>query len=334
MRMKTSTDLFSPAGRTLTTYLRKPPRTKPRQGMGRIAASATALTLSAVVSYTCNAAPRESSQTSLLHFSTSTFDSAQLEGAAGASASVRETQLDAMLPLRAVPPLNAYTWTMSLMHRYRAITFNALTPRADFNGDVHVVGLGLHAGREAAGYRRALTLRPVIAVSSNALKNPDALTSKALAMQFAWTEYRTQTTTINWLFGIGSDDRLGKYAAYPIAGVTWAPDSSTRLELAYPHTRFIQQVTAQITLSVSLSPDGGEWHVYNKSMENQSDFQWENWRTALTLSWSHPSGGVIELEGGWLFQQHMRIPLENAAVLATDVEDSAFASVAAGWHWR
>jgi len=331
-RMREFSDLLSAKSHLMSVEVDLVREDSSRQGMGGITACATALIFPAVVSSPCIAATDAGPATPFAYFSTTTVESTRLRDTPAAGASVRETHLEAMLPLAMRAHSWTYTWAASFMHRYRTISFDARMPRADFNGDVHEVELGLHAWRTAGPHRRTLTLRPGIAVSSNVLKNPAALNSKALGGRFQWFEYIAQTASVNWLLGLGIDDRFGEYRAYPLAGLTWEPHPGTSLQLAYPDTRIIQRLTATTTLSLNVAPDGGEWRVHNKSMEKEADFHWENWRTTFAMRWTQPRGWGIELQGGMLFHQAMRVPLENGVTLATELDDAAFASFALQWR--
>lgn len=297
-----------------------------------VVASATALFL--LTGYSAAEANGESPPAaSTLQFSTTNFDTTSLSITPKAQASLRETHLEVQWQTpRTVE--TAYHWSSSFMHKYRAITLMGLTPRADFNGDVHLLGWGLYGWRTSGHHWRRLSIVPVLATSSNALKNPDALTSDALAAWLSWTEHYAPTTTTGWLLGFGLDDRLGRYTLYPIGGITWQPRAGTFLQLAYPDMRLTLHVTTLVVLNVNLTPDGGKWRVYSKNLENQADFEWKNWRASLGLKWVHTQGLLIELRGGVLLQQHMRIPLEDGTVATTDLDEAAFATFTAGWHWR
>lgn len=269
-----------------------------------------------------------------LQFYTSQTDSITLDASRASTASVKETLLRVLLPLSQKATLDAYTWRAALLHRYRTITFEALASRADFNGDVHVLGFGLQGLHTSRQRRRAVSAMPVITTSSNALKNPHALRASDLSLWVSWIDHREQTISISWLYGLQIDNRFGDYLPYPTAGATWEPRPGTLLQLAYPDARWHQYIAPQFSLDLRLSPDGGRWHVHNKNMERQSDFSWEKWRASLALNWSHPSGLIIEISAGMLVQQTMQIPLENGSVLATDLEDARFTALSAGWRWR
>lgn len=302
--------------------------------MGCPVLSATALALVLGFDDTVTIASEHLADVPSLHFSTSQSGSSKLDSSPTATLSVRETQLRGVLPLSRTAVQDAYTWKAALLHRYRTVTFETLTPRADFNGDVHQLGVGLHGWRTTNKRRRTLSAMPVISTSSNALKSPHSLASDDMFLWLSWMDYRKHTLSTNWLYGLRVDDRFGQYRVYPTVGGTWEMHPGTFVQLAYPDTRWRQHIAPQVCLDIGLSPDGGRWRVHNKTMEKQNYFRWKNWRARLGLIWSHPSGMTIELSAGIRLHQHMQIPLEDGSVLETGLEDTSFATVDAGWHWR
>lgn len=303
-----------------------------RQCTGAIRACSTVLIFTAVFGNTNVAAQDGRPTAPFAYFSTTSVESARLHNTPAAQASVRETHFEALLPFLPAARSTDYAWDASFMHRYRTLSVEALTPRANFNGDLHEIEVGLQARRITGKHARTILLRPGIAVSSNVLKNPDALTVHSLGGQFRWIEHAAQSARVNWLWGIGIDDRFGDYTAYPFAGLTWQPQGDTYLHLGYPDSFISHQLSSTVTMRVSVAPDGGQWRVHSKSMEDDADFHWENWRAGVALSWTHRSGWGAELQGGMLFEQHMRIPREEGGTLASDLDEAAFVSLAV--HWR
>lgn len=307
-----------------------------RQFMGRSANCAT--TVLGIVLATGMPQPladMEPGSGSLVRVATALYSTANLQAAApGATLDANDTSFTAQVQLGNRAADETDNWALRLSHRYRALEFNDLATRTSFNGDIHSLGVGVLWQRKGETYRRRVSLAPVIAVSSNALKNPDALTADAVHLWINWSEYRRRSAHGEWLVGIGVDDRLGEYGIYPIVGLTWNPHPGTALQLAFPDSQLVQQLTPRFALSLRLAPDGGQWRVFDKSLEHESDFHWENWRSDFALQWSHPSGLTLELGAGISLRQHMDMALEDGTTLATDLEDATFAGLDIAWRWR
>lgn len=179
----------------------------------------------------------------------------------------------------------------------------------------------------------ALTLRPVIATSSNVMKDFVARGSGDDWMLHAAASVNIETSRLHWQLGVAHDDSFGRLRAYPravllLAGAAW------RAELGWPSTRFDLQATPQLALGASLSPAGSRWHVVSDARGGaEFDYVVRAWRAGLHARWQPAGGWTLQAQAGIEFDRRLQFESDAGARIDADAADAPFAGLALAYRW-
>ena len=172
------------------------------------------------------------------------------------------------------------SWTFGVSHRYDKFGFDPIDLQT--NGHLHTLFFPLHrqfrSGRK--GFR--VSLAPAATASSNVIGHLSRYSSDALNLLVAltWSTSLSDQSTLR--YGICGDNSFGEYTLYPSIGIGWKPHADWKIELGFPITRLTFQATRDISSSLRVMPDGNEWYVKDKSLEEDSQFVFE----AILAEWA------------------------------------------------
>lgn len=217
-----------------------------------------------------------------------------------------------------------YTTRWRLRHDYRVLDLaDDQGVAAASNGHVHALSLSWRARLEDWAFE----LTPVLAVSSNVLKNPDDIQADDWQLHGAVTRRTSGPADGHWYWGVRADSRLGRYLPYPV--VQWqSPDySGVGVGLGAPDSYAYWDMHPAWRLSLSLGPAGGYWQVRDKSLKQVSHLAQRRWHTTLDLHWqaTRHVGAVL----GWSHYWHRRwaYRLEDGRRVHQQVPDGSLISL-------
>ncbi len=179
------------------------------------------------------------------------------------------------------------SWTYGVGHRYDKFDFDPLELQT--NGHLHTLFFPMHWHNRSGGNGFRISAAPALTASSNVIKEPDEYSSDTFHLLAAliWSRQLSDQATLR--YGLCGDTRFGEYELYPSISVAWQPHPDWMLELGFPSTKVSYQATRSIGSSLRLAPDGNEWYVKDKGLEQDSQFVYEALLAEWAVNWeAHP----------------------------------------------
>ena len=171
-------------------------------------------------------------------------------------------------------------WTFGLGHRYSVVKVDGLDLQT--NGHLHTFFLPLHKQIESADKSFRFSVAPALSASSNVMKDPGEYSGDAIQILAALVWGNTLSDRVTLRYGVCGDHRFGGYEIYPLISVDWQPHDDWTIELGFPTTRVVYKASRNISSSLRIAPDGNEWFVKDKTLQQQSQFVYE----AILLEWA------------------------------------------------
>jgi len=215
------------------------------------------------------------------------------------------TDIGIPLDTRAEP-----TWRWQLQHDYRVLTLaDGADSVAANNGQLHQLSFAMqwqHSVWQAM-------IQPLIATSSNALRDAGQLQHDDWRLQAALTTSIHRDDTNQLRLGLQLDDRLGRYAGYPVVSWQHQLTDSLQYQLGWPDNAINWRHDPHWYSRFLLAPTGGQWHVYNKDFQQDSTLRFEQWQFAWQLHWQ--VSAPLQLTAGFVrnMQQTLRYQLQDGS---------------------
>ena len=164
-------------------------------------------------------------------------------------------------------------------------------------------------------------IMPVLAVSSNQLKNPDELKVSTFRLdgQLIWQSEKY--SNLSFYAGACLTTLTGDYGIIPVAAVdyqylNWA------LYLGYPHTSIDLQLTPEITVFSAWTLSGKQWEVLDKNLDYRNDVNYISKQLKLGVRFNILPQGTLEVF--WLdyYDQEMEYLARNSTRVSADMENT------------
>ncbi len=222
-------------------------------------------------------------------------------------------------------------WSFGVGHRYAILKVDPL--EAETNGHLHTLFFPLHwQSRSESGSFRA-SIAPAISTSSNILKDPGQYSADALQFLAALEWAQSLATAVNLRYGICGDHRFGNYRIYPLVSVDWQPNSDWAIEVGFPTLQARYRISSRFSSSVRFTPDGNEWHVADKSLENESRLVYEAYLLEWTLSWQASRSLALTASVGRQYQNRYEMTLRDGSQVQLSSEPSTRIGAALLWRF-
>lgn len=213
--------------------------------------------------------------------------------------------------------------TAEFAHEFRDLDLPAVDGvPADTNSYVHRLSL--------AWERRADTLRlrvgAVVAVSSNALKQPGGLDARDLrpAVGAAWRAGPA------WL-ALYADDRLGRTLVYPGFELGWRPAPAHDVRLGFPEASWHWRMAPRWRAVAAIGPDGACWQVRDEQFdERRSEVCSRAWQAAFTLHWRATDLFAVAAAVGHRFASSLEYQLRDGRNVRVDLPAGIFYGLSIG----
>lgn len=223
------------------------------------------------------------------------------------------------------------TWSFGVGHRYAILDFDSLEPET--NGHLHTLFVPLHRqSRSETGSFRA-SIAPALSTSSNILKDPGEYSADALQLLAALEWGRSLGRKANLRFGVCGDHRFGSYRIYPLISVDWQPNADWSIEVGFPTLQARFRISSRFSSSVRFTPDGNEWHVAGKSLENQSRLVYEAYLLEWTLSWQASRSLAVTASVGRQYQNRYEMTLQDGSQVQLSSEPATRIGAAMVWRF-
>lgn len=193
-----------------------------------------------------------------------------------------------------------HAFRVSAEYAYTRYEYEGLPTR---NRDLHHLHLPLQWRDRSDRWRVALT--PVVAASSNVFKDLSGRGGrKDFDLYARWEYQQWADATRGWRVAVLRDAAFGAPRLYPAAAILRRGERWT-VELGLPTTRATWIPRDDVTLGVTVFPDGGKWHVVSDERSGaEFDYLARAWRGAVTAGWSPWRSLRIEMQAGIEFERH------------------------------
>jgi hypothetical protein len=210
-----------------------------------------------------------------------------------------------------------------LVHEFRDLDLPDVDGvQADTNSYVHRLTF---AWQHQADTLR-LRLGVILAVSSNALKDPGDLAARDLypAVGVGWRAGPA------WL-ALYADDRLGRTLVYPGFELPLRPAPSHEIRLGFPEASWHWQIAPRWSSVAAIEPDGACWQVRDEQLdERRSEVCSRSWQAAWTLRWQATDLFAVEAAVGHSFASTLEYQLRDGRTARVDVPAGSFYGLSVG----
>lgn len=223
---------------------------------------------------------------------------------------------------------NRSGFSFGFRHRYTKFDFEGIDLQT--NGHVHTSSFPVH-WRSGSGNLRA-AFAPALSASSNVLGHPQEYGRDTLQFAFALIRQQRISEEVTARYGICGDHSFGEYRTYPSATLEWRLNDAWKVELGYPASAVSYRPSSWFATGLRAAPDGNEWHVMNRSFEEESFLVQE----AYALDWQFTvEAGENLAFAAWLgrqFDSSFEMTLASGERVAAGSE--SVNRIGAGIRWQ
>lgn len=222
-------------------------------------------------------------------------------------------------------------WNLGFGHR--STILNVDDPELQTNGYLHTFFFPVHRTRHSDSKSFRISIAPALSGSSNVTKDPNEYTNHAFQLLAAIVWSRQVSDQLGLSYGICGDYRLGGYQAYPVISFKWQPHPDWTIELGFPTSKLSYEVTKRFNFSLSVSPDGNEWYVKNKSLEKSSKLVYEAYVLELAFTWRLRQRFMFTTNIGRVFDGRYDMTLLDNSRVRLSSDSATRIGVALAWHY-
>lgn len=174
-------------------------------------------------------------------------------------------------------------WALGIGHRGTILNVEDLVLQT--NGYLHSFIFPVHRTGHSDGKSFRLSIAPALSGSSNVVKDPSQYAKDAFQILAAMVWRRQISDQLSFSYGVCGDHRFGGYLVYPVIGFDWQPRPDWRIEIGFPASQLSYEVTRTFDLFLRVSPNGSEWYVKSKSLEQDSRLVYKAYVLESAFSW-------------------------------------------------
>ncbi|MCH8117486.1 MAG: hypothetical protein IIA78_05125 [Proteobacteria bacterium] len=221
-------------------------------------------------------------------------------------------------------------WAFGAGHRYTILNVEPLELQT--NGHLHTFFLPLHRQSQSDRKSFRFSIAPALSASSNVMRNPGEYQVDALQLLAALVWSRQLSDRMSLRYGVCGDHRFGRYEIYPLISVAWQPHADWTVELGFPASQLTYRVSASLTSSLRIAPDGNEWYVRDKSLQKRSRLVYEARMLEWAFNWQAHEHIVMTASVGRQFHNRYEMTLldDSRVRLSSD----AVTRIGAALAWR
>jgi hypothetical protein len=222
-------------------------------------------------------------------------------------------------------------WAVGFGHRSTILNIDDLALQT--NGYLHTFFFPVHMARHNGDRSFRLSVAPALSGSSNVVKDTGEYTRDAFQLLAAAVWTRPLSNRLRLSYGVCGDHRLGGYRVYPAVGLDWRHRSDWRVELGFPASQLTYAATRTIDLSLRLSPNGSEWYVKSKDLEQSSKFVYEAYVLESALSWQLHQDFRLTASVAREFDGRYKMTLFDGSRVQLSSESAGRVGVALAWRF-
>ena len=222
-------------------------------------------------------------------------------------------------------------WAVGVGHRSNILNVDDLVLQT--NGYLHTFFFPMQMAKHNGERSFRLSIAPALSGSSNVVKDPKEYTKDAFQMLAAMVWTKPLSNRLSLSYGVCGDHRLGGYKVYPVVGVDWWPRSDWRVELGFPASQLTYKVKKTLDLLLRISPNGGEWYVKSKNLDQASTFVYEAYVLESALSWQLHKDFRLTASVAREFDSRYKVTLVDGSRVQLSSESAGRVGIALAWDF-
>jgi hypothetical protein len=222
-------------------------------------------------------------------------------------------------------------WILGFGHR--STILNVDNQELQTNGYLHTFFFPVHRTSHSDSRSFRISIAPALSGSSNVIKDPDEYTKDAIQLLAAMVWSRRVSDQLGLSYGICGDYRLGGYQVYPVISFNWQPHPDWKIELGFPTSQLSYEVTKSFNFLLSVSPNGNEWYVKNKSLEKDSKLVYEAYVLELAFNWRLHQRFMFTASVGREFDGRYEMTLLDDSRVRLSIDSATRFGVALAWFF-
>lgn len=234
-----------------------------------------------------------------------------LEGAAGDSIAIRESEFSTGVPVSRGP---RHSFSVGL--RWTRYAFEVES--ADFDDTVvNSVRAPLRFNyRGFTNWVVLASLTPGLSTDFDGVNGDDLVLGAMLLGNYRWSE------TLTLSAGAGYSQAFGTSRGFPALGLTWQAADILRVELVFPRPRIVVTPTPDLDLFALVEPAGDKWNIRDEGRSR--DLALEEYRCGLGFEWRfHPNLAWVTMAGGTVNRQ-LDLRDGDERIFRKDIDDGWF----------
>jgi hypothetical protein len=215
-------------------------------------------------------------------------------------------------------------------HRYSIFDVEPLQPAT--NGHLHTYFLPLHklTGNDDRSIR--FSIAPALSLSSNVGDRLNEYKDDAFQLLAALIWGKRLSDRASLRYGICGDHRFGGYQIYPMLSVQWQFHPDWNVQLGFPTSQLSYQVSAKLSSTMRIAPDGNEWLVLDRSLTIKSQFVYEAYAIEWLFNWQLNESFAISASVGRQFHNRFEMTLLDQSRVR--LSGDPVTRVGAALEWR
>lgn len=223
------------------------------------------------------------------------------------------------------------TWQLAAGHRSTILNVDDLDLQT--NGYLHTFFFPVHRTSHSGTRNFRLSIAPVLSASSNVAKDPGEYNRDSLQVLAALVWTTQMSRRLEFSYGICGDHRLGGYQVYPLIRFSWQASQDWTVDLGFPTSQLSYRLSKSMTSVLRIAPNGNEWHVKDKSLQNQSQLIYEAYMLEWALSWRAHENFALTASISGDFQNRYEMTLSNNDRVRLSGDPATRIGIALAWFF-
>jgi hypothetical protein len=220
-------------------------------------------------------------------------------------------------------------WFLGGGHRSEILNVDGLELQT--NGYLHTFFFPVYWVNRSAEKSFQFSIAPALSASSNVTGDPGEYTADALQVLGSVVWGRQMSDRLGLRYGVCGDHRFGGYRVYPLISANWQPHPDWRIELGFPSSEISYRITERLTSSLRIAPNGNEWYVKDKSLQQHSQLAHEAYVLEWRFNWRAHEHFMLTANVGREFRSSYELTLQDESSVRLSSDPATRIGVALAW---
>jgi hypothetical protein len=175
------------------------------------------------------------------------------------------------------------------------------------------------------------SIAPALSASSNVTSEPSEYTADALQILASVVWGWQISDRLGLRYGVCGDHRFGEYRVYPLISANWQPHPDWRIELGFPSSEVTYRITERLTSSLRITPNGNEWYVKDRSLQQHSQLVHEAYVLEWRFNWRAHENLILTANVGREFHSRYELTLLDGSSVRLSSSPATRIGVGLAW---